>query len=669
MSTHRSFGLSLVAAMMILAAPVTAMADDVAELDALLESFSRAWDRQDTDGLRAVFCTDGAISVTNLWRGEVGARVVRVDQVLANNAIDWERYGGTHFRLIAGSIDIDGNAAIMHLIRVREMDGRPRDMSPVLGVALREDGDWRIAVLADRFFDTIALVEQTAEPGLRRGDVVVACDGQPVTHARQLQELLKASRNGTVDLAVRRDSSWDTVSVSGVTTTAFVTRVVPRRSAVLLSADTEHPIRNLIAKQVEALRSNTPGWFVRTLCPAGFLGLWSDNASGYRGYTPDTVVAVFERDRREVGDRLNLEQASVDDVRIITYGDLAMASWRLHIPGRNGPPLDRSTSLQIYARQRNEWGLAAELPLRIEIGLELPPADQRTAAETAELQRSLTGELCGLGAQIESADDGIRIVRALPGSGAADAGLSAGDVILAIDGETTRGMALKDFTTHALGPPDTGVQLRIRDAAGERRHVTVTRKKIVISNVEHEARHGCLILRVQSINQQTAPTVRKILSEIDKSATQGIVLDLRACAGGLYDECRKLAGFFLKPRQPMWVLAAEGEPKETTMARGAAICRLPVAVLVGPDTGGGAELIAAALQHDGRATLFGDKTSGTAALKQLVTRTDGSSYTEIRGHFYTVNGDRISGNGIRPDRRMSPERAERAALRHLAHDR
>jgi carboxyl-terminal processing protease len=119
-----------------------------------------------------------------------------------------------------------------------------------------------------------------------------------------------------------------------------------------------------------------------------------------------------------------------------------------------------------------------------------------------------------------------------------------------------------------------------------------------------------------------------IVSDLAGRGCRGLVLDLRWCPGGYVDPGIKLAGMFLQPGTV--VARVDLLPKvggnlgglHPTLykapATGPRFADLPLVVLVGPETVGGGELIAAALQENGRAVVCGQRTAGRAATQELI---------------------------------------------------
>lgn len=88
----------------------------------------------------------------------------------------------------------------------------------------------------------------------------------------------------------------------------------------------------------------------------------------------------------------------------------------------------------------------------------------------------------GLGMRVAPADGGIRLLGAIDGGAAAEAGLDAGDLVVAIDGEPTDGMDLEDFVGRATGREGTSVVIDVVGPDGEREQLRLDRRVIEASD-------------------------------------------------------------------------------------------------------------------------------------------------------------------------------------------
>jgi carboxyl-terminal processing protease len=257
----------------------------------------------------------------------------------------------------------------------------------------------------------------------------------------------------------------------------------------------------------------------------------------------------------------------------------------------------------------------------------------------------------GTGIDLEEAggSGGLRIKDVLPGSHAQRSGLRPGDRITKIDEES---LARVDAAEANLllnrGPICEGqtsvlndVELRLtgrvrlqveRDHHVKKLDITVERGPFHAETVygvqRFEANHWSFWIdrsskiahvRLGALRTETSDDLRDVLTKLQTDGMRGLILDLRECPGGLLDEAVKVAGMFLqKCRVSSAKGRAEGNSADFDNKEPGPFGSLPLMLLVGKDTSGAGELIAAALQDHKRAFVAGQRTRGKASIQMMV---------------------------------------------------
>ena len=91
-----------------------------------------------------------------------------------------------------------------------------------------------------------------------------------------------------------------------------------------------------------------------------------------------------------------------------------------------------------------------------------PYTNYISEAEIEGFRFQTTGKYGGIGATIRKSGDYIAIAEPYEGFAAYKAGLMAGDVILEIDGKTTKGKTTDDMSTILKGSPGTTIKMLIQ---------------------------------------------------------------------------------------------------------------------------------------------------------------------------------------------------------------
>ncbi len=276
-----------------------------------------------------------------------------------------------------------------------------------------------------------------------------------------------------------------------------------------------------------------------------------------------------------------------------------------------------------------------------------------SASEAQRWQESLTGEFEGIGAYLNVREDGQAvIVRPIEGSPAERAGLRAGDFILAVDGEETRGMNVDELVSRIRGPRGTIVELQILHV-GETVPVDVRiqRNNIEVPSVTWSMLpEGIALVRLNSFAERSATEMQRALEQARQQGARQLVLDLRNNPGGLVNEAIGIASQFLPQDTPVLVEEDRNGQRRVTNARnGGVALDLPMVVLVNFETASSAEILSGALQDARRATIIGVPTTGTGTVLTTYTLNDGAQLLLGTSQWLTPNGRLIRQKGIAPD--------------------
>jgi len=259
----------------------------------------------------------------------------------------------------------------------------------------------------------------------------------------------------------------------------------------------------------------------------------------------------------------------------------------------------------------------------------------------------------------------LRVIAARDGSPAAKAGLATGDYIRAINGAPTREMSVWAGQQALRGAPGSKVTLTVlRGNAAEPHEITLAREQAPPSTVSSSlARPGVGLIRIASFTDRTAGDLRQQALSLRKQGANHLIVDLRRTAEGAPALGFASAKLFVAAGT---LGAREGRtvPKQvTSTASGDGIITLPVTVLTDNGTSQAAEVFAAALKGNTRATLVGERTLGRAAFQELVPLPDGSALWLSTARFLAPDGTAIHGKGLTPDTVVAEPEIEFGATR------
>ncbi|MEI6186654.1 MAG: S41 family peptidase [Dehalococcoidia bacterium] len=262
----------------------------------------------------------------------------------------------------------------------------------------------------------------------------------------------------------------------------------------------------------------------------------------------------------------------------------------------------------------------------------------------------LTGLYQGIGAYIGKKDKQIVIIAPMPGSPAEEAGLKSGDMILKIEGQSTAQMNTEEASQMIRGPAGSKVLLLVgRLSEKEPFEVNLVRREIKVDSVKSEMRGTLAYIRIQQFILPTTGDFKKALVDAYQKGAKGIILDLRDNPGGILSEAVDVSSQFLTRGIAVKIVDKDGIETVQKVKPGGIARDLPVIVLVNGGSASASEIVAGALQDNGRAKLAGQKTFGKASVQNFVKLDDGSAIKITTAHYYTPNGTLISGTGLTPD--------------------
>ena len=274
--------------------------------------------------------------------------------------------------------------------------------------------------------------------------------------------------------------------------------------------------------------------------------------------------------------------------------------------------------------------------------------------EFKEMRIDTSGELMGVGIQISLDKDTkeLIVVSPIEGTPASRAGVQSKDVIVSIDGTSTKGMTTEDAVKLIRGPEGTEVILGLR-RKGDVINVPLTRARIEINAVKkalNTSPDGSKIgyIRLKQFNANASREMRDAIQELEDQGAVGYVLDLRSNPGGLLEASVDIARQWLNEGIIVSTRTREGI-RDVRRATGSAITEKPMVVLINQGSASASEIVSGALQENDRAQLIGKTTFGKGLVQAVRGLSDGSGMTVTIAKYLTPNGTDIHKNGIKPD--------------------
>ena len=268
------------------------------------------------------------------------------------------------------------------------------------------------------------------------------------------------------------------------------------------------------------------------------------------------------------------------------------------------------------------------------------------------------GAFQGIGATIAQQDNYVVIVRPLPGTPAERAGIQPGDVILEVDGESAEGWSVEKAVLRIRGRTGTTVELLVRHSDGSEELIPITRDEILVASVGTAPPGGVLkdsddnevtdlaYIRISTFTARTPTELRQAIEAAGD--VKGLVLDVRSNPGGLLVETAQVADMFLDGGTILVQVDRDGN-EQVYDAQPGAFTDLPIAILQDEFSASGSELLAAALQENGRAIVVGANSFGKGTVSHARDLSNGGAVYVSIARWLTPDRNLIEGRGVIPD--------------------
>lgn len=330
-----------------------------------------------------------------------------------------------------------------------------------------------------------------------------------------------------------------------------------------------------------------------------------------------------------------------------------------------------------------------------------PYTNYISEAEMEGFRISTTGKYGGIGALISKRGDYVMITEPYQGFAAYNAGLRAGDLILAINDKSAKGKTTDAISEILKGSPGTAVELTIRrpKANGSTKDLDlkIKRERIIVPNVPYsgvvDGDIGYIVLT--TFTEKAGFNVEKALKDLQaKHELKGVILDLRGNGGGLLSEAINVSNVFI-PRGKSAV-TTRGKIKDWDRdfkTRNKPVdLDIPLAVLIDGSSASASEIVSGVIQDFDRGVLVGQKSYGKGLVQntrdvgynsrvklttakyyipsgrciQAVSYKNGEPVVipdSLRTHFETLNGRKVyDGGGIIPDVKVEYEKFSNIAI-------
>jgi carboxyl-terminal processing protease len=291
-----------------------------------------------------------------------------------------------------------------------------------------------------------------------------------------------------------------------------------------------------------------------------------------------------------------------------------------------------------------------------------------------DLQTETRGDFGGIGIVITKRNGMLTVVSPIEGTPAYRAGVKANDVIIKVGDKSTQDMMLWEAVKLMRGEPGTDIKITIvREGETDPLNFDLVRDVIPMDSVRYVMlKPGYGYLWITNFRENTTDEVRKALADLEKKADplKGLILDLRDNPGGLLTQAISLADVFLREGK---IVSIRGRDEKEESVYNAELNNdepdYPIVLLINGGSASASEIVAGALQDNGRALVIGTTSFGKGSVQTVRPLRDGYGLKYTIARYYTPSGRSIQADGIHPDlvvkRRLLDETSGGADARRI----
>lgn len=269
--------------------------------------------------------------------------------------------------------------------------------------------------------------------------------------------------------------------------------------------------------------------------------------------------------------------------------------------------------------------------------------------EAAEFNKSLNGEVSGIGAEIGVRNLQPTVLRVLDDSPAKKAGLKTGDIFVAVNGTSVAGETASGVADKVTGEAGTTVKLTMRRGS-ESLDFSITRAQISDPSVRWSVSDDVGVLTISRFDDNTGSLARKAAKEFIDKGVKSVIVDLRNNGGGYLTAAQEVASLWLDNGKTVVTEKSRGQVTETVKASGNPTLKgKKTVVLVNGSSASASEIVAGALKDYQAATLVGEKTFGKGTVQKVINLSDDRILKVTVARWYTPQDRNITKEGIQPN--------------------
>ncbi len=283
-----------------------------------------------------------------------------------------------------------------------------------------------------------------------------------------------------------------------------------------------------------------------------------------------------------------------------------------------------------------------------------PYSNYIAPTDVEKFRRSIESEFGGIGIQVGMRDGVLTVLSPIVGTPAYKAGVLAGDRIIEIEGESTKGLTLDECINRMKGKPGTAVTFTVMHSNGQQETMTVKREIVHVETVLGDRRlsnddwnfiyeNGRKIayIRLTAFSRDTARELREAIERAQQQGMQGLVLDLRFNPGGLLDAAVEISDLFISGGRIVSTQDRGGKTRTWDAKPAGTLSEFPMAILVNRYSASASEIVSACLQDHKRAVVIGERTWGKGSVQNVINLEGGGALKLTTAAYFRPSGRNI----------------------------
>jgi len=277
-----------------------------------------------------------------------------------------------------------------------------------------------------------------------------------------------------------------------------------------------------------------------------------------------------------------------------------------------------------------------------------PHSNYIPANELAMINDNMDGHFAGVGLNTFFYLDTIFVNGLIPGGPAEQAGLLAGDRIIAINDSIIPGNHYSEEKIISIlhGKVGTSVKLGIlREGVDSLRNYTITRSYVPVSSIKaaYVIADGIGIIKIyDTFTNSTYDDFIGAMAKLLNKGCKSFIIDLRMNKGGAFDAAVHICNEFLSKGQRIVYMEGRSFPREYVNADGLGTLQdKQVVVLMDQLSASASEIVAGAIQDNDRGLIIGRRSFGKGLVQNQIELSDGSAVRLTIARYFTPSGRNI----------------------------